>query len=694
MQTEIRSEQGRPTLYIDGVRTPPVFYGLSDIPASASDTAQAQRNIAAFAKAGISVVNIDTALSIGWHKVTEYQPDAVLAEIGHVLEVHPQAKILMRLHLNPPYWWLRDHPEECIRYRTPEGDRNGIDDGEQDRLIANDFAGHMRVSLASSLWLEEAGEILVKLCQALKSSSEGQSLMGIQVACGGYGEWHQWGTDVSPAMRCRFVRYLKETYPDPSALCRAWGKDVTFESAEFSPQVWQAGDHGFFRDPKRSQPIIDAQRCIQSTAPEAILHFCKIIKTHLPHVLCGAFYGYYFGYGKGVNISGHLETEQLYLAKGVLDFLCGPFCYLKNRDAQGVPMQRGLLESARLHGLLWLTEMDQHPEHIPALGGDPSKKDSAHATLFRNVLQPLVAGQGLWYYDHRVIPQFVKEDPNFARSASIYYKQGWWEAEDLQQSIAQLQKIACRMQNTPYRPAADVLLVYDPRSFYPVSNPYQGDYALIEAVARCGVAYDSIGISELPLVELDRYRCVIMAQTYVLSEAERRSYRKLLQNIPTLWIYACGYCDGSALSVRSLSQTAGMEIAECETASYITVNGQTIPIPENAFSPLFAVTDPQAEALGYYDHGGIAFAKKGKDLWLGLPLPTREWLAPWFDQCGVHRYVTTGDPVLCGGGIVAVNIQTPGKLTVTLKNQTSVVLDPPTVTTAVLDSETGEILHL
>ena len=64
---------------------------------------------------------------------------------------------------------------------------------------------------------------------------------------------------------------------------------------------------------------------------------------------------------------------MLMRAKGTVDFLCGPMAYCENRDLDGVPMQRSLLESCRLNGILWLTEMDQHPFGTEKyVGGDPA----------------------------------------------------------------------------------------------------------------------------------------------------------------------------------------------------------------------------------------------------------------------------------------------------------------------------------
>ena len=111
----VEQEHGTPILFINGKKTPPIFYSLSDFRAAKSDTAQAQRNIKAFSSCGIDLVCCDTNLCTGWHKASGFDIAPLRAELSGVLDANPMAKIVLRLHVNPPYWWLRDHPEECIR---------------------------------------------------------------------------------------------------------------------------------------------------------------------------------------------------------------------------------------------------------------------------------------------------------------------------------------------------------------------------------------------------------------------------------------------------------------------------------------------------------------------------------------------------------------------------------------------------
>ena len=90
---QIRQTGGKPTLYIDGKITAPVLYALSDFPGAASNTAYAQKNIAAFARAGVNLVAADTGLHIGWRKTTGFLRPAGTSA-GKALACFRQSRVL------------------------------------------------------------------------------------------------------------------------------------------------------------------------------------------------------------------------------------------------------------------------------------------------------------------------------------------------------------------------------------------------------------------------------------------------------------------------------------------------------------------------------------------------------------------------------------------------------------------------
>ncbi len=694
----IVKENGAPALMVNGVRTLPILYQLSDIPGSSSNTAQAQRNIKNFGEIGINLVGVDTGLHLGWHKVTPFDAEAMLEEIAAAVDANPNAKVLVRLHVNPPYWWRRDNPDECVVYRTPQGDLPGIDDGESDRLIRDDGNRHLRASIASEKWLAEASEKLALFCDALKASPLYGSMLAIQIANGIYGEWHQWGVDVSKPMKARFTRLLREKYGTDEALAKAWDQPgVTFETAEYHPETFRPGDVGHFRDPRLSRFVADAQECNQSSVSDAILHFCHIVKERLPGVLAGSFYGYYHGTGgDNMTINGHLMIDRLYASPDV-DFLCGPFCYMNNRKPEGFPLQRALLESARLHGKLWLTEMDQHPAGTEKYhGGDPALFDETVYMLRRNTFQTLVAGQGFWYYDHRIIPSLMPPDTKNSTAGSIYRKRGWWDTPELMRTIRDVSRVSEAYTLGAYKPAADVLFVYDTTSFYHRAKVYDREYSLHESVVRCGAVYDDLYLDDLPLAETDRYKCVIFANCFTITPERRAELQQQLAGKTVVWLYCQGFCDGETLSDENVSETAGMKLVRSgahtsfTTASPLPV--RTVPIGEGLYDPYFACTDEDAEVLARYENGECAAAVKRNNVWFGAPILSADLLCPILERAGVHRYTTSPDPILAGNGLCIINSLKGGRRELRFPNGVTVTHVLPPLTTAVFDSETGERL--
>ncbi|MBE5770887.1 MAG: hypothetical protein E7336_05915 [Clostridiales bacterium] len=704
---QVKFQNNRPELLLDHVSQPPVLYGLSDFPAARSNTAYAQKNIANFAAQGIHMVTADTNLAYAWHKATPFDIEPIQAEIAGVLEADPDSMVLLRLHMNPPYWWLRDHPEETAWYLG----NPGVDDGEPIRMIRDDgiganggTEGRLRVCLGSKLWLKEAGERLKMLCQQLSQTPEGKHLMGIQVACGLYGEWHQWGTDDGPCMEKHFREYLKETYQTDDNLQKNWGRDdVTIENAPFLPDVNQPGDDGIFRDPIKGRNIMDAQMSILMTVPEAILYFCRIIKENWPWpILAAAFYGSYIGSTNKnfAPIGCGLRPDIIFQEPGVVDCLCSPFPYMKNRLADGAPMSRGLLESMRLHHVLWLTEMDQNPVGAATYhGGDPKQRPETIAMLRRNCILPLLGGMGYWYYDHRIVPAVAKLEGTASTVGSIFYKKGWWDAPDLMAEIGRIQRIAEKRNAKSYRPVADVLIVYDTKSHLAHAQNIDQHFSLQNAIARSGAAFDCIYLSDLNKAELSRYRCVIFANAWQLNEAQQAEIKKLTADKQVIFLYAAGYSDEKTLDIAHIQETIGMALEKIETEGVMVSNGGVLPkesiaLDENAaqiISPCFKVTDTAAHPLAYYEKSGACCAARKENIWyFALPTLSQDWARAIFKEAGCHIYGENGDAIFADQDMMMINTYSGCWQEITLRNGKTFLCDLPAMTTAVYNAQTGE----
>lgn len=688
---QVRKENNKAQLFIDGKNTPPVIYGLSDFPAARSNTAYAQKNIAQFGEVGINLVSCDSSLSLGWRKAEEFDPEPILAEIGGVLDANPNAKINIRLHMNPPYWWLRDNPQECIIYRTKEGDVEGIDNGEQTRLIAHDSDMHMRASVASEKWLNEATEKLVLFLKALEGTPEGDALMSVQFAYGIYGEWHNFGTDVSENMVRFFKNWLRTKYSTEDELKTAWNDpDVTFDTAEFHPETFQCGDDGLYRDPRFSMRIMDSQRAVQASVSSAILHFCKVSKEICPDRLCGCFYGYFLGTGGGnMTIGGHLDIEKLHNSPN-LDFLAGPFCYLERRLPEGITMQRALMESHRLNGKLWLTEMDQAPfGSNNYIGGDPAQFPESYATLLRNSLQPVLGGHGLWFYDHRIVLSMgIWTEAKNPKAANIYRKVGWWDAPHMMKKIEKLKTFADSVADKPYESDADLLIVYDTEAYYYRARVYDFDHKVQDAFARAGAAFDCIYLKDLEKADLDRYKAIAFVNCHIITPEKREFINGLKKDKTCIFMGGYGYADGKTLGMDNINATLGINMAKTE-ARELTAADETCEIPEG-YRPLFSVDDDTAEIISSFDNGKVAIARKGNTVFSALPYLTKATAKEVLEKAGVHLWTNSGEPVNVGFGYAALNCQRAGERTFFLKNGKEISVKTDGFETVIIDLTTGE----
>ncbi len=690
---KVKFSNNKPELYIDGKAVAPVIYGLSDFPAARSNTAYAQKNIAQFGEAGVNIVSCDSSLCLGWRKAEEFDPEPILAEIGGVLDANPNAKINIRLHMNPPYWWLRDNPDECIIYRTKEGDFEGIDNGEQSRLIANDGNKHLRVSNASKKWLKESTEKLVLFLKALEGTPEGEALMSVQFAYGKNGEWHNFGTDVSAPMKEFFKEYLKEKYKTEDALKAAWNdSEVTFDTAEFHPETFQKGDDGLYRDPRLSMRIIDSQHALQASVTNAILYFCRATKEVCPTRLCGAFYGYFLGTGgSNMTIGGHLDVKKVHSAPE-LDFLAGPFCYLDQRLPEGITIQRALLESCRLNGKLWLTEMDQAPYGTNNfVGGDPEMFPESFATMRRNVFQPLFYGQGFWFYDHRLVLSmgWWKEVRN-PKAGNIYRKVGWWDAPHMMAEIKDLKAFADKISEKPYTTDTDLLIVYDADSYYVRAGVYDYDHKVHDAFARAGAAFDCIYLKDLEKADLDRYKAIAFVNCHIVTPEKRAFINGLKKDKMCIFLGGYGYCDGNTLDIKHTNDLLGMNMGKTD-AALLKNNEEDIEIPEG-YRPLFCVEDDTASPIAFFDNGRVAAAEKDNSVFYAMPYLDKVTAKELLMKAGVHLWTDSGEPVNVGYGYAAINCQRAGERKFFLKNGKEITIKTEDFKTILINLDSGEIM--
>mgnify|MGYP002379240130 CR=1 FL=1 len=715
----VRMLQGRPTIHLDDQPVAPVLYALTDVPGGRWSWEELPaHNLRQFARQGVRLFQVDLFFDHCWREDGTMDLAVARRQIAGVLAARPDAAVFIRFHVTAPKWWRLRHPEEGVRYADIEAREESVEG--YPRIIEEDNTPVRRVSIASERWRREATDQLRAFLRGLAATPEGAALAGIHVANGVYGEWHNWGffhhePDVSEPMNRFWRGWLRERYDTEAALRTAWGEPAAAFATTVVPGLAERETtRGLFRDPARERRVVDYYTCVHQLVADTILHFARVAKESWPRpLIVGTFYGYYFSTFNRQAAGGHLELHRV-LGSPHVDYLSGPQAYEPEALKAGDPYRsRSLLTSIRLHGKLWLDEMDAEPTiPLPQAANHDQVLRNGVATLRRNVLFSATKGMGLWYYDFGV-SGFDLDNYRHNQRGS----RGTWDHAVLLREVRALRELVEARLAQPYRSEADVLFVYDTHSFTGTASLRREDpfsTVMIDhhtlAAFRSGVVFDPVHLADLGRVDLAPYRAVVFGNVYRLSEAQRRDLRERVaaDGRTLVWYYAPGYSDGTSLDPARIGALTGLSVEPCSVSGAPAVEftppgaeGVRYTTGKATVAPLFAVNDPAAEILGRYAGTGRgAIARRAfptHTAWyVAVPHTTVQPLQHILIAAGAHRYVESGAFAYAGGGLLVVHTHKPegGAQAVRLRSGRTVTFDlPPGYHTLVLDPATGEPLR-
>ncbi len=547
-------------------------------------------------------------------------------------------------------------------------------------MIEKDAANPARTSLASQKWRDECEPMVRRFCAEFSQTPEGDVLAGVQVAGSVYGEWHYWGfighePDASDLMRDYFRAWLRAKYGDESALQGAWNDpNVSFENAIAPDKTARehTGD-GVFRDPQLEMRFVDYYRCQHECVANAIILFSRAVKESWPRpIVTGAFYGYFFSTFGRDAAGGHLEVGRV-LESPWLDYLSGPAAYYPDAGGAGEPYRsRSILDSCRLHGKLWLDEMDKITSLPSVFGGQhPSAVRETLMNTRRNIIYPHTRGAGFWFYDFGPIGMAS----GLGKNATEHGIRGWWDAPPLLEDIGRVRELLEDRFAQPYQSDADVLLVFDTEIYYHVGSAGGKDPVSLPLVNwmtlgfyRAGVVFDQIHLADLERVDSGRYKVVAFMNTWKMTDSQRRFVREEVacDGRHLIWNYAPAYADGARNDVSLMCDATQLQLekivikGEAQIVSSAAwnvemkwgVSGETI-------APLFAVADEDAPAWAHFENTShVAVAQKTFEnhtaIYVALPSYDANLGKYLMRQTPAHRYTDGEDVVYAGGGLLVI----------------------------------------
>ena len=402
-RAEVKEREGVPTLFVNGTPYPPYAYmsylGEAQFYQEMEQVGLHLYNIPAYlGDRGInSISGIKPFRSPIWLGEDEMDYSSIIEDFDELIAADSNALAIIRIHLDAPVWWEDSHPEHASL--QPDGST-------------------FRTSMYSTLWRDEASEVLAQLVKWLEQSPYAKHLIGIHVAGGFTEEWMYHFKDEfydkSPVRLEGFREWLRKHYADDvERLRQSWNRnDVTFESAQLGDISGKARAD-YWRHPDTAGQIFDTFVFHGETTANHIAHFCRVVKDASDgRLLTGAFYGYH--YFVSDLRRGHGALAKL-LRCPDLDYLSSPNDYHRVIGEDWAPF--AAIKSVQLHGKLWLAENDTRtsittmlrdraphvqPEGTAYTDGvwlGPDTMEESEAFLWKNLGRMLAYGYGGWWFD-------------------------------------------------------------------------------------------------------------------------------------------------------------------------------------------------------------------------------------------------------------------------------------------------------
>jgi hypothetical protein len=628
---EVRNERGAPRLFVNGEEKFPLLAWSWLL----------EPSIYYFKRSGINLIHPILGLNEAWKSPERFDWSLFERHFDALLEIHPEAFFLPRVHLDVPDWWKDKYPGELVETAIPAVPKNP----RQYREVRINPEGGMawgipltEVSLASEVWKADMDGLLGAFLEFMEASPLSSRIIGYQLGAGIYGEWHYPAAEFMPDCSSPVVNKI--------------GRAPTAKERLHT-------GHGLLRDPVAEDVTIKYyERLHRDVTADALLHFASLTKEATSRkVLVGSFQTYLLE-NVWVQEGGHLAPRSI-LESPDIDFIASPYSYQttnqedqpwyehdvfddggnylgRSRGVGGDGGYRVLLESIRRAGKLFFAEIDPstylepHPEiapddevvrELPLMGGVGSTTpEGTRDILRRDVGRLLVSGSGGWLFDF---------GPTMATRRS------WYADEPIIQTIRELVAVGEGGRGSDVSPVAEIAAIYDYRSFFYTRHwlaeaPFQKGSVNLDffskwfltsqsrVLHRVGAPVDFLFHFDLTREDLERYRLILVPNLFYLPDDELVSLRNKIEGTGTtlVWFYGPGIVSDSGLDARRVSDLMGMEVKLDSNPGSMMI-ASTVVADEPIFgadstqSPRLIVTDDSAEILGRWtDTRETAFARK------------------------------------------------------------------------------------
>lgn len=483
-------------------------------------------------------------------------------------ETHPQCRLRLQIHVDPPALWLAEHPGEAA---CPAGEPAGW------------------VSLSSREWRQAMQQALGGLARRLEE--EAYPIEGYILAALEQGQWRCVGApDASPPALQAFGSWLEAQYANTAALQQAWDNP----NASFSVSEWtHPGEGGVFFTAPQEQRHVDFRRFAASEAAAAIVEAASAVRQTVSRPC------------KVYTLTGEPPQEPVWpafvdwaaLLDGGLDGVAAP-APVQGRGAgeSGGPV--GPIDSVTARGMAWLLIDDTRTgiRLDPGTNGTPQPPGLRNREVYhvqaRNYAMAMAHGS-----------EFALAD---AQGQGALLDAAMWERLALLASAYEhLGEMAAPRDVLPAIGPSRVACVVDETSQafvhrFPAAGPRMAE--LRTALAQAGTPVHWVLFDDLIAGRVDAASLYVFPALYEVSDEERAALHALLaqQGAAALWLYAPGSA-GSGGGAGGIAALTRLPVAAFEGPAQ---SGSEYAFEAERYSEGEAFGRPAAWDPLYYIDGG------------------------------------------------------------------------------------------
>ena len=662
---------GRVKLELDGRLYAPDFWHFSS--AFRRNPAAHPEEVAEMREAGFDNFVLTIDFKDFWLGPGKYDFSSLDAKAALMLESCPEAIFLVAVGCFMPEWWVEANPDDATAHA----------DGSPRYKFREAQA------LSSKKWLRDAEEPLRALIEHLRSSGYGRRVWGMSVAEHINSEWF-WTirnakndpvvSGYSPADLATFRAFLWSKYRDDAALAAAWRMPgATIDSAEMPPaESHTKGRIGTLLDPERDRRLMDWFEYRNLSLAEALIHFCRTVKTASGgDLLAGAYYGYFVEMCSNIPrpIHDHGHNGYLETAKSpYVDFVRAPTRYtLRHIGSSDGIMQ--LYDTYTRHGKVVYLECDLRTAY----------RESRNAGLTIYVAHPTTGCQTVAAMDRAFGMTLAAGIAHYWYDISA----GGYREPVLQARLKEHKRIYDELPPVRGLTPRDVAVVLDRDSVYCTRRNAKDTIMpavtepLFRDLNRMGAAFRVLSLDDLWDETLPPHKFYIMANAFCLSGEQREKLmrRFAAEKAAVVWLYAPGafypdrgpkaeFC-GDFLGIKTV-MSEKPDAPVMHTVRPLPRLSCSTPTP---FAPWFYPKSGFDEIAGRDNSGRPMLVSVKRDgathHFSTLPALPAEALRHLAGRAGVHFYTPdTTDPAWVGNDVVFIHAAAGGKKSILLPSGT------------------------